>query len=128
MNEKDPKKPDKPHLFTVGKVANPNGRPKGSPNKITTQMKETMHQIFLNNTDRIQEDLDALEPKDRLNFISKLFPYFMPALTATKSEVTHKHTGAEHLSNPELHKLILTFNIPIENAEYTDNTEHTESE
>ena len=128
MTRKEREKTGGKQLFKSGQTNNPNGRPKGVPNKITTQMKETMHQVFLNNTDRIQEDLDALEPKDRLNFISKLFPYFMPTLTATKSEVTHKHTGAEHLSNPELHKLILTFNIPIENAEYTDDTEQTEPE
>ena len=106
-NGKESVKKEKAHLFKPGQVANPNGRKPGTPNKITTQMRESMHDFFMNNKEKIQEDFEALEPKDRLNFISKLFPYFMPSLTATKSEVNVKHTGAEHLATEQLHEILL---------------------
>ena len=106
-NENENVKKDKSHLFKPGQVGNPLGRKPGTPNKITTQMRESMHDFFIDNKEKIQADFDALKPKDRLNFISKLFPYFMPSLTATKSEVNIKHTGAEHLGTEQLHELIL---------------------
>ncbi|TKC01242.1 hypothetical protein [Pedobacter cryotolerans] len=121
-NEKQPGK----KLFKKGQVANPYGRPVGAPNKITTQMRETMHEIFMNNKDKIQEKLDQLDdPKDWLNFVAKLFPYFMPSLTATKGEITVKHTGAEHLNSEELYQKVLTLklnSIKQSNPEEYDDT------
>ena len=122
---KTDKKPGK-KLFKPGEVANPKGRPVGVPNKITTQMRESMHDFFLNNKDKIQQDFDAVEPKDRLTFIAKLFPYFMPSLTATKSEVTVKSTGAEHLGTKELYQLILKLSGNTANNGFIEDAEHTE--
>jgi hypothetical protein len=123
MNKNELKRPEKPNQFQPGQVANPNGRPKGSPNKVTTLMKETMYEIFMNNKDKIQQDLNDVEAKDRLNFLAKLFPYFMPTLTASKIEKTVNHTGFEHLSTEKLTELIFTIKQPsnIEDATIEDN-------
>ena len=126
MEEKDAKKkPGGKILFKAGEVANPFGRPKGIPNKITTQMRETMHDVFMANKDKIQEKLDALEdPKDWLNFMTKLFPFFMPTMTATKIEKTVNVTGLEGFTTQKLHQLMLTIKPPID----AEDTEHTESD
>ena len=122
---KQPKKANKPHQFQPGQVANPHGRPVGAPNKITTQMRETMHEVFMNNKDKIQEKLDELtDPKDWLNFISKLFPFYMPTMTATKIEKTINHNMLNEYSTQKLHELFLTIKPPID----AEPTEFTESE
>lgn len=126
MSEEKTEKTGGKKLFKPGQVANPNGRPKGVQNKITTQMRETMHEIFMNNIDKIQADLDSLDPKDRLNFIAKLFPYYMPTLTATKGEITVKHTGAEHLTSEELYRKVLTLTLQLQQPNKID--EHEELE
>lgn len=59
------------------------GRPKGSKNKINSQMRDYIQQIFDDNYESIQEDLESLEPKDRLKFLSDLLPYLLPRLQST---------------------------------------------
>lgn len=116
---------DKPgkKLFKPGQVANPNGRPKGVPNKVTNQMKEMMYDFYFNNLETMQSDFDAMEAKDKMSFRAKLLPFFMPTMTATRSEKTITLTGAEGIGTKRLHQLILTIDPlldNIEDAEYTD--------
>ena len=111
------------NLFKKGQVANPNGRPKGVANKVTTQMRETMYNFYMGNVETLQSDFDAMEPKDRMILRVRLLPFFMPTMTATKAEKTINHTGLEHLGSKELHRLLQTFKIPTDAAEDTEFTE-----
>ena len=61
-----------------GKTNNPNGRPKGTPNKVTTTIRNWIVELINDNREQIQKDLKALDPKDRLSFIEKLLPYILP--------------------------------------------------
>jgi len=61
-----------------GHTGNPNGRPKGVPNKTTGLVKQIMADIFEARKDSIHEDLDSLTPKDRLAFMIALLPYVVP--------------------------------------------------
>lgn len=54
------------------------GRKKGTLNKQTTKIKEVVHSLLANNIDQLQNDLDLLEPKDRINAILKLLDYAIP--------------------------------------------------
>lgn len=59
------------------------GRPKGAKNKASGQMRDLIQQLFDDNFDKIQEDLESLEAKDRLKFLSDLLPYLLPKLQST---------------------------------------------
>lgn len=79
------------------------GRPKGAKNKVTTQMRDLIQQLFDDNFDTIQEDLESLEPKDRLKFMTDLLPYLLPKLQNT----THStQVDIDSLSTEELDTLI----------------------
>lgn len=61
-----------------GQTNNPNGRPKGTPNKITATIRNWIVELINNNRDLIENDFLQLEPKDRLMMLEKLLPYIMP--------------------------------------------------
>ena len=55
-----------------GKTNNPNGRPKGSPNKVTSDVKAFITDIIESNRETIVSDLQALEPYQRLTILERL--------------------------------------------------------
>lgn len=91
-------------MAVKGKTNNPNGRPKGVPNRSTTELRIAVTNLIESNWDRIQGDLDALDPKDRLMFIEKMLSYSLPKLTAVTQETILRST-LEQLSETELHKV-----------------------
>lgn len=62
-----------------GTINNPNGRPKGKPNKSTDELRTLLQSFIDTNMETLQADYDALEPKDRLNFIERLLKHILPA-------------------------------------------------
>lgn len=67
-----------------GHTGNPNGRPKGTPNKITSTIRNWIIELINDNREQIQKDLQSLEPKDRLSYIEKLLPYILPKVDKTE--------------------------------------------
>ena len=61
-----------------GHTGNPNGRPKGTPNKVTTTVRNWIVELINDNREQMEQDLKALQPLERLEFISKLLPYILP--------------------------------------------------
>lgn len=59
------------------------GRPKGAKNKTSGQIRDKIQTLFDDNFETIQEDLESLEPKDRLKFLTDLLPYLVPKLQNT---------------------------------------------
>lgn len=70
-----------------GQTNNPNGRPKGTPNKATREMKEIVATIVENNIERLQKDIDSLTAKERLDVIVKLIAYIVPKPVSVKAEI-----------------------------------------
>ena len=68
-------------LYQKGQSGNLNGRPKGSQNVATRKAREVIKSIFDRNADKFDEYLEALEPKDKLDFFIKLLPYLVPKAT-----------------------------------------------
>jgi len=54
------------------------GRPKGSPNKTTIEVKEFISNFLNENLLTLQSDFDNLESKERLYFMEKLLKYVIP--------------------------------------------------
>lgn len=61
-----------------GQTNNPNGRPKGTPNKITSTVRNWLLEIINGNREQFANDLQKLEPKERLEVVLKLLPYILP--------------------------------------------------
>lgn len=61
-----------------GKTNNPNGRPKGKPNKVTSELKAWINKIIDDNKEQVINDLKELDPKDRLTIIERLMQYVIP--------------------------------------------------
>ena len=64
-----------------GHTNNPNGRPKGKPNKSTEAAKKLFMEIMSRNVEKIQTALDEIYEDDKARFlyvINKFFPYYMP--------------------------------------------------
>lgn len=77
------------------------GRPKGSPNRITAELREWISLFITDNKEKIQEDFNSLSPRDRVLLFEKLLKYALPVLqTATLS------TDFERMTDSELDKVI----------------------
>jgi hypothetical protein len=68
-----------------GQTGNPNGRPKGTPNKVSAEMKEKVQMFIENNFDQIQADFKVLEPRERVTLYERLLKYVIP--TKIESEI-----------------------------------------
>ena len=67
------------------------GRKKGTPNRLTKELRSVLKSVIYQELDTIQDRLDFLEPKERLGILVKLMPYVMP------KTVSISHTENEPL-------------------------------
>lgn len=54
------------------------GRQAGTPNKTTSTVRNWIVELINNNREQIEQDLQQLEPKDRLLMFERLLPYILP--------------------------------------------------
>ena len=67
------------------------GREKGTPNRMTKELRSVLKDILYQELEQIQERLDTLKPKERIELLIKLFPYALPKVTSIS------HTSNEPL-------------------------------
>lgn len=74
----------------TGTILNPNGRPKGSVNNTTKEIREFYIDFLNDNKEKIKTDFENLESKDRLKFIIEVSKFVIPTLKAVESEIEIK--------------------------------------
>ena len=62
------------------------GRKKGTPNILTSEMRDILKNVMLNRLSKIDELLDQLPPKEQMDILVKLMPYVFPKLET----ISHK--------------------------------------
>ena len=67
------------------------GRTKGTPNKVTSELRDSLKQLIDGELIGLSERLEELEPKERVELLIKLLPYIMPKVQ------TVSHTQDEPL-------------------------------
>ncbi len=73
------------------------GRKKGTPNKATATLKEWLISLLDNNRKQVEQDLQALEPKERLHYLFKLIEYAMPKQAAVQAKIDFDSLSDEQL-------------------------------
>jgi hypothetical protein len=58
------------------------GRQKGTPNRITKELRTLLKDILYQELEQVQERLELLEPKERIELLIKLMPYALPKVTS----------------------------------------------
>lgn len=66
-----------------GHTGNPNGRPKGTPNKVTTDLRAWVNDILSNGKERFNEYLEQLEPDEYIRTFTTLLNYVLPKMAST---------------------------------------------
>ena len=65
------------------------GRKKGTPNKVSGDMKAILAGFASDyfNSGEFLNDFNGLEAKDRLDIFTKLLPYFVPKMQAVQADI-----------------------------------------
>lgn len=100
------------------------GRKKGTPNLITTELRQRISDLIDNNFDQLQTDIDKLEPKERVETIIKLFEYSLPKLQ--RLDITGPTFKRGEIDIPDLEltdeerEVLLKIGENILNQDYND--------
>ena len=100
-------------MAVKGKTNNPNGRPKGSKNKVTTEVRDWISKVIDKQRPQLEKDLKLLEPAERWRIVEKLMSYVVPKMQAVEANV-----NLNKLSDEDLDKL--ASNIVKASEEVTD--------
>lgn len=69
------------------------GRIKGTPNKVTKDIRKTYQLLIEKSLDRLESDLMNLTPKERIDVLIKLSEYVIPKLTKVEANLETRTTG-----------------------------------
>lgn len=64
--------------YKKGESGNLQGRPKGSPNKTTAEIKQWVANFIENNQAKFEKDFELMEPQQRVATFEKLLAFVIP--------------------------------------------------
>lgn len=65
------------------------GRQKGTPNRVTRDVREWLSKLINKSRRQIERDLQELEPKDRVMILERLMQYVVPKQQAIKADIAN---------------------------------------
>jgi hypothetical protein len=87
--------------FEKGISGNPNGRPKGSQNRATGQLRTFITDFLEQRFEQVVNDFEQLEPKDRIKIYTDLLQYGLPKLQSVSTGI-----DLENMSDEQLDQLL----------------------
>jgi len=80
-----------------GKTGNPKGRPRGTPNKVTTDLRAWIGEVLDSNRQQIVKDIGQLEPQQRVAIFEKLLGYAVPKMQSIDAKIDLNRLTDEQL-------------------------------
>jgi len=77
------------------------GRPAGSLNKVSGQVKEIISELVQTGLETLKADMLELKPRDRARILIELLPFVVPKMSATEN-----HISLERMTESELDHLL----------------------
>jgi hypothetical protein len=90
------------------------GRPKGSSNMSTEIVKKNVALLLENNIQLVRQDLDRMQPRDRVNALLQFMKFLIPTQKAIEVD---NRISQEEMNENYINKLM---GIPEENFERLD--------
>ena len=63
------------------------GRQKGTPNRMTKELRTVLKDLLYEEIEALQERLDALEPRERVELLIKLMPFALPKVNGVSHTI-----------------------------------------
>ncbi len=82
-------------MYSKGHSGNLKGRPKGSVNKTTLELRDKLNNLHQKNFEYILKEIDSLTMRQRLQLNKDILPYISPKLSSI--EVTDNNLSYDEL-------------------------------
>lgn len=86
--------------FKEGQSGNPNGRPKGSENKATGELRQVISDVLKSELTpvKLRKMLRGMKDPDRLNFMVRLMDFVLPKLKQQSVDVSFEDLSEDVLN------------------------------
>jgi hypothetical protein len=75
------------------------GRAKGTPNKVTTDLRTWINELLDSNRRQIAKDIKRLEPQQRVMIFEKLLSYAVPKMQSVETKIDLNRLTDEQLDS-----------------------------
>lgn len=80
------------------------GREQGTPNKLTSDLRERISDFLNDNWEQVEQDFKEIEPEKRIAMFEKLLQYTLPRLQATQLTMPEREMTDDELDR-EIYRL-----------------------